>query len=317
MQIALSPAGLASSFAASYAGVLAFIAVVQEGSFSTAAVRLGVGRSAVSRSILKLEAQIDTRLFARTTRSTTLTADGQLFYDHCRPGVEGIVHAVEQMQALRTGAARGQLRISAATGFGRKVVAPLLPGFRAMYPDIGLDLLLDDRPANFGADRIDVAFRNGKLPDSQVIAKQLIPMPMLVCAAPAYIHRHGAPQSVAALAQHTCINFRLASGRMFAWEFAIDGKPSTFAPECAYCCNDADLVLQAVLDGAGIAQMAAYQVCEHVRAGRLVVCLPQYAVVNRGHYICYPSRRHMPLRLRVFIDYMTQAIRALDMNCSS
>lgn len=305
---------LATSFATTYAGVVAFMAVVHEGSFVRAAERLGIGRSAVSRSVLKLETQLDTRLFLRTTRSTALTAEGQRFFDGCRPGVDRIFQALDEMRELRTGIPRGHLRISSTVGFGRKVVAPLLRDFHARYPDITLDLILDDRPTDFTSDHIDVAFRNGRMDDSQIVARKLIPMRMLVCAAPAYVERHGLPRTPDELAGHECVNFRFASGRLFDWEFKVDGVVRKHAPRGWLCFNDADLVLQAVLDGAGIAQMAGYQIRDHLAAGRLVACLAEYAPDDRGHFLCYLSRHHMPMRVRVFVDDMTQRIRALGLD---
>jgi DNA-binding transcriptional LysR family regulator len=305
---------LASSFATTYAGVVAFMAVVHEGSFARAAERLGIGRSAVSRSVLKLETQLDTRLFLRTTRSTALTAEGQRFFDGCRPGVDRIFQALDEMRELRTGIPRGHLRISSTVGFGRKIVAPLLKAFHARYPDITLDLILDDRPTDFTSDRIDVAFRNGRMDDSQIVAKKLVPMRMLVCASPAYAQRHGLPGTPDELAQHSCVNFRFASGRLFDWEFKVDGAVRKHTPRGWICFNDADLVLQSVLDGDGIAQMAGYQIGEHLRAGRLVACLVEYAPDDRGHFLCYLSRHHMPMRMRVFVDDISQRIRALGLD---
>lgn len=317
--VLVSPCGgsdsLASSFATTYAGVVAFIAVVHEGSFAKAADRLGVGRSAVSRSVQKLETQLDTRLFQRTTRSTALTPEGELFYESCRPGVERIVQSVEELRELRCGVPRGQLRISSAVGFGRKVVAPLLRAFQEVYPDIAVDLLLDDTPTDFTSDRVDVSFRNGRMDHSQVIAKQLIPMQMLVCASPEYIRKHGYPGTIEELTDHRCINFRFASGRTFEWEFKVNGKLEKFLPKGVQTFNDADLVLQAVLNGDGIAQMAGYQICEHLRAGRLKGCLAEYIPEDRGHYICYLSRRQLPVRIRVFIDFMTDRIRDQNLHC--
>lgn len=305
---------LASSFATTYAGVVAFMAVVHEGSFARAAERLGIGRSAVSRSVLKLETQLDTRLFLRTTRSTALTAEGQRFFDGCQPGVDRIFQALDEMRELRTGIPRGHLRISSTVGFGRKIVAPLLRDFHARYPDITLDLILDDRPTDFTSDRIDVAFRNGRMEDSQIVAKKLVPMQMLVCAAPAYARAHGLPRTPDELAAHACINFRFASGRLFDWEFKVDGAVRKHTPQGWVCFNDADLVLQSVLGGDGIAQMAGYQIRDHLRAGRLVACLAEYAPDDRGHFLCYLSRHHMPMRVRVFVDDMTQRIRALGLD---
>jgi len=314
--VAAEPAdALASSFSASYAGVIAFITVVNEGSFARAADRLGIGRSAVSRSVQKLEGQVGARLFIRTTRSNALTREGEIFFENCKPGVDRITQALADMQELREGPPRGQLRISSAVGFGRKVVAPLLSDFRDLYPDIAVDLLLDDHTADFTTDQIDVSFRNGRMEDSQVIARQLIPMQMIVCASPRYAETHGLPHSVAALADHQCLNFRLASGRIHEWEFKVEGRLQKVLPKAMLTFNDTDLLVDAALDGRGLAQLAAYQVCEHLRAGRLVACLPQYAPDDRGHYICYLSRQQLPSRIRVFIDYMITRVRALDLQC--
>src|SRR5690606_4905783 len=128
----------------------------------------------------------------------------------CHSGVDRIVEAVEEMRDLREGPPRGQLRISSAVGFGRKVVAPLLGEFQALYPDISVDLVLSDKSTDFISDRVDLAFRNGRMEDAEIIAKQIIPMQMLVCASRDYLQLHGSPSDVDDLARHTAINFRLA-----------------------------------------------------------------------------------------------------------
>lgn len=308
---------VASNFSTSYAGVVTFIAVATEGSFARASDRLGVGRSAVSRSVQKLEANLGTRLFHRTTRATSLTAEGELFFANCRPGVEQLAQALDNMRELRQGPVRGHLRVGSTVGFGRKVVAPLLKGFRQSYPDVHIDLVLDDSLNDFTQDGIDLSFRNGRLEDSQIIARQMIPMQMLVCASPAYALANGLPGTIEEIAEHRCINFRLASGRMYEWEFKAGGITQKLLPGALYTFNDADLVLQAVLDGQGIAQMAAYQVCDLLRSGDLVACLLQHAPDDSGHYLCYQSRQHLPERMRVFIDYMAAGIRALDLSCAA
>ena len=306
---------LASSFATSYTGVVAFMTVVAEGSFAKAGDRLGIGRSAVSRSVQKLETQLGVRLISRTTRSLSLTSEGQLFHAHCKPGVEYISQALEGMRDLREGPPRGTLRICSAVGFGRKVVAPLLKGFRNAYPGVEVDLMLDDGPTDFASDNVDISFRDGRMEDSQIIAKLLFPMQMLVCAAPDYVNKNGLPRAIEDLAAHRCINFRFASGRIYEWEFKVDDRLRKATPRSALTFNDADLVLAAVLDGQGIAQLAGYQICDLLREGRLVACLAQYAPDDSGHYLCYLSRQHLPSRIRVFIDHMTSAIRALDLHC--
>ncbi|MFC4277561.1 LysR family transcriptional regulator [Achromobacter aloeverae] len=307
------PDSLADSFATSYAGVMAFIAVATEGNFAKAGDRLGIGRSAVSRSVQKLEDQLGTRLFVRTTRSTSLTSEGERFYERCHPGVARIIQALDEMRELREGPPAGQLRVRSTVGFGRNVIAPLLKGFREANPNISVELLLDDGATDFTTDRVDVAFRDGRMEDSQVIAKKVIPMQMMLCASPEYAAAHGLPQTVEELYNHRCVNFRQASGRMYEWEFKVGGHLRKVTPAAMLTFNDADLVLQSVLEGHGIAQMAGYQVCRHLRAGTLVACLPQYAPEDRGHYLCFMSRQHLPGRMRVFIDYMTERIRALDL----
>ncbi|WP_373377738.1 LysR family transcriptional regulator [Cupriavidus nantongensis] len=308
------PDALSTSFAASYAGIMAFLAVASEGSFAKAGERLGIGRSAVSRNVQKLEAQLSTRLFLRTTRVTQLTREGQRFFENCHPGVTHIVEAMNDMLELRQGPPRGLLRISATVGFGRKVVAPLLESFVKAYPDIAIDLLLDDRPTDFASEQIDVAFRNGRIEDSSIIAKQLMPMQMALCAAPSYVARHGLPETLDDLAHHECINFRLSSGRIFEWEFKVDGIVRKYLPRARMTFNDADLVLHAVREGWGIAQMAGYQIRDHVANNELRIALARHAPDDRGHYICYLSRQHLPTRIRVFIDFMTEQIRALGID---
>lgn len=307
---------LMCSFSTNYAGVVAFLAVAAEGSFARAADRLGVGRSAVSRSVQRLEHHLGARLFSRTTRSTSLTSEGELFLENCRPGVERIMQALEEIRDLRDGPPRGQLRIGAPHGFGRKILAPLLAEFRLRYPAIGIELVLDERPADLAVDRIDVVFRDGRLDDSQVIAKQLVRIPTLVCATPDYARRHGLPMRIDELARHACINRRLWNGRLRPWVFQADGHAHEVAPAGGLVFNDEDLILQAVLAGQGLAQLPAYEVCQLLRSGQLVACLGRFAPDDRSHYLCYQSRRQLPKRIRAFIDFVTPQIRSLDLDCA-
>jgi len=305
---------LASSLSASYAGVVAFITVANEGSFSRAADRLGIGRSAVSRSVQKLEGQIGARLFCRTTRATSITREGELFYQNCRPGVDQSLQALEEMRDLREGPPQGRLKISAPHGFGRKVVAPLMAEFRSRFPAVTLELLLGEGTVDFATDGFDVAFRDGRLDDSQIIAKQLIPMQMHVCASSRYARQHGLPRTIDELAAHSCINQRLANGRLQSWDFKLDGQSRSLTPDGAIVVNDPELAMRAVLDGQGLAQLPAYQASEALRDGTLVTCLEHLAPDDRGHYLCYLSRQQLPKRIRAFVDFMTTAIRALDLS---
>ncbi|AUT71227.1 LysR family transcriptional regulator [Paraburkholderia hospita] len=307
---------LSGCFATSYAGIIAFMAVATEGSFIKAGERLGIGRSAVCRNVQRLETQLSTRLFFRTTRSTSLTREGERFFENCNRGVMHIAEAMNDMLDLRQGPPRGLLRISSTVGFGRNVVAPLLSRFSERYPDIAVDLLLDDRTADFAAEQIDVAFRDGCIEDSSIIAKRLIPMQKVLCASPAYVEKHGLPSTVEELEQHNCISLRFSTGgRIREWEFKVDGRLRKYLPTARLTFNDADLVLKAVLEARGIAQMPTYQISDHIARKRLVTALKRHMPEDGGHYICYLCRQHLPSRIRVFVDFMTEQIRALDLNC--
>jgi DNA-binding transcriptional LysR family regulator len=180
-----------------------------------------------------------------------------------------------------------------------------------------MDLVLSDKPTDFISDRVDIEFRNGRIEDAQIIARQVIPMQMLVCASPAYEQANGLPATVDDLAKHQCINFRHASGRVADWEFKVGGQPQKFLPKAKLTYNDIDLVLQAVLDGQGIAQLPGYLICHALRSGALVASLAQHAPDDRGHYVCYLSRQHLPTRMRAFIDFMIERIRAADLQCAT
>lgn len=299
---------LASSFATTYSGIVAFIAVVTDGSFSKAANRLGIGRSAVSRSVQKLESQLDVRLFHRTTRSTTLTSEGITFYASCHEGVEHIVQALEEMRDLKAGPPRGRIRIQSTVGFGRRIVAPLLGDFQREYSEVSVELVLNDQPVDFTVDRVDVAFLEGRMLDSQVIARKMVPMCVQTYASPGYLARHGTPMKLDDLAQHDCVTLRLATGRIDEWEFGLDDGIQRMLPRAQVTFNDPELVLQAVLDGHGVAQLPAYLAARPLAAGELVPLLGRLTVHDLGHYICYQSRQHMPSRTRAFIDFMADRI---------
>ncbi len=306
----------ADSLATSYAGVIAFLAVAAAGSFSRAADRLGIGRSAVSRNVRKLEEQLDTRLFHRTTRSTSLTPEGELFYENCRPGMERIVRALDDMRELREGPPRGHLRIQSAPAFGRHIIAPLLPRFHARFPGITTELLLSEQAVDFAQDRIDAAFLDGGLEDSEIVARRIMPMQTVTCASPSYMACHGVPRTLDDLRRHRCISLRAASGRVRDWEFQVDGKPRAHRVPAFQIFNDLDLALQAALRGQSIAQLPVYLARDALRSGKLTACLSHYAPEETSHYLCYLSRKHLPARIRVFVDHVVEEIRMQDLSWS-
>jgi DNA-binding transcriptional LysR family regulator len=250
---------LTMSFSTSYANVVAFMAVVIEGSFARAAHRLAVDRSAISRSVKRLEEQLGVRLLRRTTRSLSMTSEGELLYEHCRPGIEQIGQAFELLRELRDGPPQGTLRIGAEVDFGRRVIAPLLPAFQAIYPEIGLDVVLDDAPADFIDARIDLRFQRGPTTDGHIVARRLMPLDLTVCATPSYFHWHGRPTTPEDLRQHRCIGRRLSTGRLQDWELRVQGRPVRHRVAPRHVVNDEELVARAAGEGLGIAQLPAYR----------------------------------------------------------
>jgi DNA-binding transcriptional LysR family regulator len=179
------------------------------------------------------------------------------------------------------------------------------------YPEIEIEVLLSDRRPDFVQDRLDVAFRDGQLADSGVIAKRLIPQGIVACASPDYARQRSLPRTVEDLASHACINRRLPGGRLGSWDFRINGSDVSLMPEASIVLNDDALILQAVLNGGGIAQLPGCLVRDELLHGSLVTCLDEFAVKDRWHYLCYLSRKHQPRRVRTFIDFISDRLRTL------
>jgi len=294
------------------AGIAAFVKVVSTGSFAKAADALGISPPAVSKNVQRLEAALGVRLLNRTTRRLALTDEGTLYYDRCRPALEQLQAAASILRDVE-GEPHGVLRVSSTVGFGRQCLLPMLPEFSRRYPGIVLDLSLDDRFADLVDDRIDVAIRNGRLEDRTIVARQLAPMQLIVCGSPRYFARHAKPATPDDLAQHRCINFRLASnGRVFNWEFEKDGTRFNQSVGGGLIVNDAEATCLAAQNGMGLAQIGSYQAVPHIIAGRLVPVLTEYIAQQRGHYICYLDRRYLPSRVRVFVDFACSKVRTKD-----
>jgi DNA-binding transcriptional LysR family regulator len=295
------------------AGIATFVKVVSTGSFAKAAAALGISAPAASKNVQRLETSLGVRLLNRTTRRLALTDEGAIYYERCRPAIEELQAAAAILRDARRAPA-GVLRVSATVGFGRQYLMPLLPEFSRRYPGVTVDLHLDDRFADLVEDRIDVAIRNGRLDDRNIIARQLAPMQLIVCGSPKYFAHHPKPETPDDLSQHRCINFRLAeTGRIFPWEFENEGDRFNRSVTGGLIVNDAEAACLAALKGMGLAQIASYQAVPQINAGRLIPVLTDYIARRRGHYICYLDRRHLPGRIRVFVDFVCSRIRARDL----
>lgn len=284
-----------------------FVRVVEEGSFSAAARRLGLTPSAVAKLIGRLEERLGVRLLARSTRSLRPTPEGDLFYEQA----SRILADIAEAEAGVSGAAapRGRLRISASIPFGTHCVVPLLPEFRARFPAVTLDVSLTDEVVDILAERTDVAIRHGPLRDSTLQARKLGVSRRALIAAPSYLERRGVPRTPAELADHDCLTFNYR--RSFTdWVLAGPDGPKPMQVTGPLVVNNGETLRQAVLAGMGIGRTALYHVRPDLDSGRLVELLPEYDPREMEEiHALFLGRGTMPARVRAFIDFLVERLR--------
>jgi DNA-binding transcriptional LysR family regulator len=290
-------------------GILSFVKAADTGSFTRAAELLDITPAAVSKNVQRLEDQLETRLFNRTTRKLSLTEDGQMFYDRCADAVRDL-EAADQALVENHGTPMGLLRVSCGAVFGRMVVAPLLAEFLSRYPQIQVDLLMDDRISDLVAERFDVAIRGGRLPDSGMVAKKIFPLEIGVYASNAYLKRFGEPMSADELSSHNCIQLRFSSTRrLLEWELEYKGEVVTPRISGNLILSDAEAITESCIAGIGIAPISEYLVSAHPQTKQLRRILRDYHFVKRDIFVCYPSRKHAPLKTRVFVDFLVEKLK--------
>jgi DNA-binding transcriptional LysR family regulator len=275
---------------------------VELGSIRQAALAQGVTPQAASQAIAQLEQHLGVRLLHRTTRSLALTEEGQHFLESTQPALATLDRALAQAREAKDDIA-GPLRIVGPKSSFAALLMPLLDEFCQAHPGIQPDVQLDDGIGNWVQDRVDVGFRIGASPDAGVIGRLLFPVQLIVCAAPAYLARHGVPKSLDDLAAHRCSVFRHpATGKVTPWYVAVNGEIEHRQLRPALSTNDTELELQAVLAGQVVAQLANFMAAPHIRAGRLVPVLLPHASAPIGLHVYYGSRAALPKRVRAFID---------------
>ncbi|MDZ5431354.1 LysR family transcriptional regulator [Pseudomonas fluorescens] len=297
------------SIGKNFAGVIAFMKVAASGSFSEAARELGISVPAVSRSVSRLEAQLNIKLLERTTHRVAVTPEGRCFFESCLPSVEHLLKATAELKNS-TQLPAGTVRINSTVGFGRSNIAPLLHGFKKIYPEIQLEFDLNDRHVDFSEGRVDVAIRNGRLEDADIIARQLLPMQLITCGSPDYLSAAGLPVTLDDLQHHDIVAFRLEkTGKPHDWEFDVGGAFTQISLPYNQLFNDPELVALATIAGGGLAQIGSYQAENWIEKGLLVPVMPQYIAQGRGHFICYRRREKTPLRVKLFVDYIVDAFK--------
>ena len=279
-----------------------FAKISELGSLRKAAEAQHMTPQAASQALAQLEQHLGVRLFHRTTRSVALTDAGRQLLDASMPAVATLQQALA-MTRRTTEDIAGPLRIVGPRSVFARVFWPLLDEFSRLYPDVQPDVELDDRIGNWVEDRVDVGFRIGVSPAEGVIARKLFPLQLIICAAPSYIARHGAPDCLDALAAHPCSAFRSpATGRVIPWRIKTEKGFEEHQIEPSLCVNDEELETQAVLAGHVMGQLTAVAAASHIRAGRLVPLLTQHVDEQVGTFIYYGSRAAQPARARAFID---------------
>jgi len=286
-----------------------FCLAAELSSFTEAANIAGVTPAAVSRSIARMEERLGVRLFVRTTRQIRLTDGGRRYYEQCH---EALLQLREAEREVTGGQAApvGPLRISAPTPYSHYRLLPLLSQFRQRYPEVTFDVHVSNRNIDFAAESYDIAIRGRTPADSTLIARKLEDAELVLVASPSYLQRVGAPTSLNELHQHDCIQFDLPStGRKIAWLFQENGKPVEIETSGGYTCSEDVLgIVTLARSGAGLTQTYRFIVERDLADGSLVELLPQHGGRSRPFFLLFPHARHLPLRLRTFVDFLTEKL---------
>lgn len=271
--------------------LMAFLAVCEERSFTRAAARLGTSQSALSHTVKRLEERLDLRLLTRTTRNVAPTPAGDQLAATLRPAFDDIEARLASLDAMRARPA-GLVRITTSRHAALAILWPRLSRVLSDYPDIRLELAVEQGLTDIVEHRFDAGVRLGEAVEKDMIALRIGPdLRMLVVGAPEYFARHGRPVTPHDLTAHNCINLRLPTlGGLYAWEFERDGKPLNVRVEGQMTTNDADLVIQAAVDGIGLCCLPDDHLTEHLDAGRLEAVLEDWSPPFDGYHLYYPSR---------------------------
>jgi DNA-binding transcriptional LysR family regulator len=282
--------------------IATFAKTAELGSLRQAAAAQGITPQAASQALAQLEQHLGVRLFHRTTRSMSLTDEGRQFLEAAQPALVGLQRALHMARQAKDEIA-GPLRIVGPRSTFAPVLWPLLDEFCRLHPEVQPDVQLDDRIGNWVEDRVDVGFRVGQSPAGGVIARKLLPLQLIICAAPAYLARHGAPDSLNALATHRCSAFRHPStGRVLPWYVKIEDARVEHHVVPALCINEEVLETEAVLAGHVLGLLTGVIAAPHIRAGRLVPLLTGHADDHSSIFVYYGSRTAQPTRVKAFIE---------------
>ena len=287
-----------------------FVSVATRGSLTAAAKAEGVAPAIMGRRLDALEAHLGVKLLVRTTRRISLTHEGSAFLEDCQRVLADVANAEASVSEGGV-KATGHLRITAPAGFGRRHVAPLVPRFRELHPDVTISLNLSDRVVDMAGEGYDCAVRVGDLPDSSLVSVRIADNRRLCVATPAYLQRHGTPRHPSDLLQFDCLTLSSEASQIRGWAFRMPTEGG--GTEVGYLkpggpldCSDGQVLHDWCLSGYGIAWRSTGEVEAEIAAGRLVEVLADFAAPPNGIYVVFPQRKHMPLRVRLWIEYLKQ-----------
>lgn len=284
-----------------------FVAVAIRGSLTAAAKAEGVAPAMVGRRIDALEERLGVKLLVRTTRRVSLTHEGASFLEDC----QRLLHDLSQAEAAVSeggGQATGLLSVTAPAGFGRHHVAPQVPVFRSMYPKVDIALNLSDRVADLSGEGYDCAVRVGEMADSSMISVRLADNRRVCVASPEFIKRHGQPGHPSELNQFDCLILDSAAAQARGWAFSVPqgGRMESVRvkPNRGLSCSDGEVLFDWCLAGHGIAWRSTWEVQGKIASGQLVPVLEEFAGPPNGIYAVFPQRKHLPLRVRLWVDHL-------------
>jgi DNA-binding transcriptional LysR family regulator len=285
-----------------------YASVATRGSLTAAAKAEGVAPAIIGRRLDALEARLGVKLMVRTTRRITLTHEGSAFLEDCHRLLTDLANAEASVSAGGVKAS-GHLRITAPAGFGRRHVAPLVPHFRELHPEVTISLNLSDRVVDVAGEGYDCAVRVGDLPDSSLVSVRLAENRRLCVATPRYLQHHGTPQTPADLVRFDCLTLSSDASQTRGWAFAVPGEGGEttithLRPGGPLDCTDGQVLHGWCLAGYGIAWRSTWEVETDIAQGRLVSVLDDFAAPPNGIFAVFPQRKHLALRVRLWIDFL-------------
>lgn len=286
-----------------------FSLLVRAGSFSAAARELNLTTAAVSKRMSQLEARLGARLLNRTTRRIGLTPEGEMYLASARRILIEI-DDMEQMISNAVTAPKGLLRVNATLGFGRSHIAPLVSDFVKRYPEVEIQLQLTVNPPSLVEDAYDVCIRFGEPPDTRVIARRIASNRRVICAAPAYLERHGTPRVPSDLEQHSCIGIRQGEEGYGIWHLKSGQRTQTVKVRGTLSTNDGEIAVDWALEGHGVLMRAEWDIAKYLQSGRLRQVLPNWHTPAADIYAVFPYEVQTAARVRAFVDFVAAAFSA-------